>query len=215
MNGPYAKRILQSYAEQGIWPKWYSKKRWRDSPFEFVESFVPKEGSILDIGCGYGLFASLLAVSSQKRSVCGVDIDPRRINVAQQSATDKPNLQFHCIAFDEIKPIPAYNAIIFFDVLHHLSEEQQETMIQESYTRLLPEGLILIKDVSTRPRYKYLWNYLADSMTGLLNITSGSTLHYRSPENMLGLLKKNNFHSEVFEVHKRGLYPHILYRGIK
>src|SRR5881409_2355196 len=56
------------------------------SDLAFVERFVPRNGFIVDLGCGHGLFACL----PREVDLAGVEVDPedppRRRRLAQQAS---------------------------------------------------------------------------------------------------------------------------------
>ena len=70
--------IVRLYPRLSPWGRLYFPLRFLICPFRRVEAAVPKSGVVVDIGCGYGLFANLLAMRSGTRNVLGYDIDAAR-----------------------------------------------------------------------------------------------------------------------------------------
>ncbi len=52
--------LFRFYSHQGLRVSLYAYLRWRLCPFEEIESHIPKEGKIIDVGCGYGLLAKYM-----------------------------------------------------------------------------------------------------------------------------------------------------------
>src|SRR5437016_13877603 len=52
-----------------------------------IGQYLPEEGPVLDIGCGFGLFSLYYAASGPRRFVRGLDRSPRRIALARRSAS--------------------------------------------------------------------------------------------------------------------------------
>ena len=50
----------------------YFKLRPLIIPFDIIEKHVPKKGTIVDLGCGFGIFANFLAIQSDDRKVIGI-----------------------------------------------------------------------------------------------------------------------------------------------
>ena len=96
--------LLELYRPMTSRESFYLRTRWRLCPFERVESLIPKEGSILDFGCGCGLLTNLLALRGPSRSVLAVDLDRDRIRVAERSVKDRKNVRFRCGDVDTLGP---------------------------------------------------------------------------------------------------------------
>lgn len=82
---------------------------------EFVNAFVIKHEimSLLDIGCGDGLNASLLNVPSY----CGVDIAPTALKLAQARCAGQGK------SFTSVIPDAASDMTLSMDVVYHLVED--------------------------------------------------------------------------------------------
>src|SRR4030067_281563 len=129
--------------------------------FETIEKFIPSEGKIVDIGCGYGIFSNYLALCSDKRSIIGVDKNKRKIKYAQRGLK---NTEFKSGDVTKMDlGLCAWFSLI--DVLHHLeSYQQQEELLKFCYDSLERKGIILIKEIDTRPRVKYIFTKFVDSV---------------------------------------------------
>ena len=87
-------------------------QRWYGSPFLAVEPFVPARGRIVDAGCGFGMFAAILALRSGEREVYGLDIDADKIARARSWFGGLPGLRFEravddATGFKELRVVPA------------------------------------------------------------------------------------------------------------
>jgi len=70
-----AKRALGLWKQSSRSTRLHTAIRWWTAPFEALETEVPRSGKILEVGCGHGMLATFLALSSVDRTVVGVDID--------------------------------------------------------------------------------------------------------------------------------------------
>ena len=174
-------------------------------PFRQVEAAVPTSGIIVDVGCGYGLFANLLALRSATRQVIGCDTDASRINIAGSSVGDRRNICFS--VSKEVTVLPCCDAVTLVDVLHHIAPDVRLKLLREIYRQLRPEGCLVIKDIDKTPRCKYLWNYLHDFV-----MTRGAPCHYLANFEMCRLLEDVGFLVVAEPLKTRDPYPHILYR---
>jgi len=78
------------------------------------------KGSVLEVGCGAGMFALAIKKHLPALSVCGCDIDERAINLAKERET---RVDFR---FGDVYKLPyesaSFDAVVSFDVLEHLEE---------------------------------------------------------------------------------------------
>jgi len=134
----------------GIKVTLYVRLRWRLCPFKKIEKHIPKEGTIVDIGCGYGLLANLLVLRSSKREVMGKDLSVKRISIAQKTTNNRKRIQFKYMNALDLQT-RKYNAIVMSDFLHHIDYGAQEQLLVHCYQKLLPGGLLIIEEVDNKP----------------------------------------------------------------
>jgi 2-polyprenyl-3-methyl-5-hydroxy-6-metoxy-1,4-benzoquinol methylase len=197
--------VCRLYPNAALFVKLYSALRFLICPFGLVEAAVPKAGVIVDFGCGYGLFANLLAIRSATRQVIGCDIDAKRIKTAYSSIADRRNVSF--FASENNVSLPPCDAITMVDVLHHMRPDVRAGLLQEAFRKLTPGGHLLVKDIDTVPRAKYIWNYVHD-----LIMTRFGACYYLGKTEMCNLLQQAGFAvvAEPLQTHQP--YSHILYR---
>jgi 2-polyprenyl-3-methyl-5-hydroxy-6-metoxy-1,4-benzoquinol methylase len=155
------REVVALYAPFGWWRQFYARFRLALSRLDQVEQFLPRAGRLLDLGCGYGVVANYLALASPEREVIGIDLDRRRIAVAQRTAANRENITF--IAGDVTQvALPVCDTILMTDVLHHLDFKEQERSLIRLYSMLPANGRLLIQEVNTRPFFKYMCSHIAD-----------------------------------------------------
>lgn len=99
----------------------------------------PPPAKILDLGCGSGWTSSFYAKAGF--DVTGIDISPDAVRAARKHFTDIPNLKFINKDYDEIKFKDTYDAVIFFDSLHHA--ESEVAALSAAYRALKPGGILI------------------------------------------------------------------------
>jgi len=189
-----------------VFARIYLKLRPLIIPFEIVEKHVPKKGNIVDIGCGFGIFANYLALQSSNRNVIGIDYNEKRISTAKINYCSSPNLNFFCGDITNTE-LPNTDVITAIDVLHHIpTEDLQDKFLKTCYSALNNNGKLIIKDVDTKPKWKYIFNFIHDFL-----MTKGEPVLYQDQKTVNKLLKQIGF--EVEKILKIGNYPyaHILY----
>jgi 2-polyprenyl-3-methyl-5-hydroxy-6-metoxy-1,4-benzoquinol methylase len=137
-------------------------------PFEELLPIVPEGSSILDVGCGGGLFLGLLAAGGRIRSGLGFDSAAPAIAVAQRmrrraTAHDiKATLDFQHRGVDDPWPDGFFDVVSIIDVMHHLPPLAQRSVFEMAAARLHPSGLLIYKDMVRKPAWRAWANRLHD-----------------------------------------------------
>lgn len=145
-------------------------QRWRPyiCPFHELLKLVPVGSKQLDVGCGTGLFLSLLAMTERIQSAVGFDPSVEAIAVARATAEQlsrrgyTSRLSFTTASVTDDWPNECYDVISIIDVMHHLPPGAQGALIHKSASHLRPGGLLLYKDMVRRPFWRAWANKLHD-----------------------------------------------------
>lgn len=101
-------------------------------PFHILIDYVPRGATILDVGCGSGLFISLLTSLYRVQSAVGFDADGAAIQAAQAVAAKLPNysrIRFEHRNAHKSWPEGRFDVVSLIDVMHHVRPEQQAELI--------------------------------------------------------------------------------------
>jgi len=175
-------------------------------PFDKVLSRAPVEGRFIEIGCGTGICANLLALDSPTRSVAGYDLNSKVIAAAKQTVRSRPNIAFEAADVRDAVAHGSADVVVAVDLFHHLVPDVQVTVIQQVYQLLRPGGFFLLKEIDRCPRWKYYANWLHDA------VMAGGTPHIwvRDNADYCRLLHAANFTVEVVPMPKAYL-SHVLF----
>lgn len=145
-NAYYYRRLVSNYIYKGPVEEWYVRvKVAMEQNYTLFNSLLPRSGHITNIGCGYGLLDYMLVLMSDERTVLGIDYDADKIAVARHGWLKRDNIDFeHGDALTY--PFPESKAFVLSDMLHYLSEAAQLQVLERCVERLLPGGMILIRD---------------------------------------------------------------------
>lgn len=142
----FREQLKYNYIYKGPVLEWYMRiKTKMENNYQLFHELLPKEGRILDIGCGYGFMDYMLTWTSPGRMITGIDYDEDKIATAAWCYNKPAQLQFihGDISTATLEP---YDAFILSDVLHYLPAEEQELLLQQCIERLAPDGVIVIRD---------------------------------------------------------------------
>jgi len=126
-------------------------------PLNEINKAIPKQGKIIDLGCGEGVTAKYLAHTSA-RVVIGVDNNKKRLQNSPQN-----NLSF---VFADIRDYNLKNAdaIIISDVLHHLKYEDQKKLLAKIAKGFKKGKVLILKEIDTsefvRSKLSRFWDFV-------------------------------------------------------
>ena len=134
---------------------------------------------ILDIGCG----PAQILEHIPKCDYYGYDIDRRSIQYAKKKYYQK-NYHFYCKKFNktELKKLPKFDFIIFFGILHHLSNKEVHEILKLCKKLMKKNSKILTEDPILLENQNVFAKFLIKKDRGL---------NVRDKQEYINLLKKH------------------------
>jgi 2-polyprenyl-3-methyl-5-hydroxy-6-metoxy-1,4-benzoquinol methylase len=181
-----------------------------------MDLLLPDEGRILDVGCGFGLFASYFGQMQPRRRIVGVDPNARRIRLATHVAeavglTGANAPSFHVGDVRDAQLVGPFAGIYVLDVMHHIPKVDQVPVLERLRDLLVPGGVLVIKDITTEPHYQLLFTKLLDRvMVGL-----DEELAYRHHREWGEVLASLGFKVRMVRVPDVLPYPHVVIAATK
>ena len=173
-----------------------------------IGQYLPEEGPVLDIGCGFGLFSLYYAATGPRRFVRGIDVNGRRIVLARRAAR---RLGLDNVAYAEgdardFKGDHEALGAYMLDIVHHIPPETVAPLFRQLRRSLVPGSRLLVKDVDTRPAPKRWFTWAMDKA-----MAPRTPVHYWSADDLQAVLETSGF-----RVHRHLMvdvlpYPHVLY----
>ncbi len=207
--------VLALYADAGRATHAFLRGRILISDLEFIERQVPVSGTIVDLGCGHGLFANLMALRSPERRVIGIDPSAGKIELARGTIGDRSNIDFIRAGIFDCG-ISECDAITIVDVLYLLPRQEQKRVLVECRRKLRPGGVLVWKAQERRPCWKFAWTYLQELITASAGLILGrryGRLAFMSREQALAALREAGFKPRTVEMKTRRPYTDIIYLG--
>ncbi len=133
-------------------------------PFEELIPLVPSGSRVLDVGCGGGLFLTLMADRIGLGDSIGFDANATVIGLAQGAAqrAQLDTLEFRHLAVEEAWPEGEFDVVSIIDVMHHVPPDAQRDVIKLCAQHVKPGGILLYKDMCRRPLWRAWMNRLHD-----------------------------------------------------
>lgn len=198
----FKEKLLYNYIYKGPVLEWYLKVKIRlENYYEKFDELLPKEGNLLDIGCGYGFMSYMLHwSSSEKRIMTGIDYDEEKIATANHCFSKTNKLRFIHENINDFS-FEKYNGIVISDVLHYLKSDQQMDIINKAIQSLLPNGLLMIRDGDADLKAKHKGTQFTEFMsTKVLSFNKKvNALNYLSGKTIEQIARKHQLKFEILD----------------
>jgi uncharacterized protein len=197
----FRQKVIRNYIYKGPVLEWYLRIKLRlEDNYNLINSRIPSEAYIVDIGCGYGYLAYMLSFVSEKRRLLGLDYDTNKISIAGHCISKNDRIQFIHANVTEY-PLGHADIYILSDVLHYLTNEQQEKLLAKCIENLNPGGKIIIRDADsdllTRHRRTRFTEFF--STRSGFNKTGEQSLFFFSSKKIQDIAERYKMTTEVFE----------------
>jgi cyclopropane fatty-acyl-phospholipid synthase-like methyltransferase len=211
--------IFRTYAGSSLLTRLFILIRCWVCPFQALIDFLRHAGplhSLVDIGCGHGLFLHLALLHLPRLTCYGVDHDPRKIIIARSSRSQG---QVTFLTSDEMEGhLPSrVDCISLIDVLYSIPPNQWSQIFALVSRQLKSDGLLIVKETVNRPRWKYTVCLVQEILAiKILKYTKGHFPRLPSVQYYLMQLSLNGFEVISHRRLDRGyLWPHYLFAARK
>jgi ubiquinone/menaquinone biosynthesis C-methylase UbiE len=209
MRNATIRRIIRAYDDPVVsaycWVRfWILRQRFLDE----IGQYLPESGSVLDIGCGFGLFSLYYAASGPRRLLRGLDVNGRRIALARRAAARLgiDNVVYEQADARDFKGDAEVQAAYMLDIVHHIPPAMVPSLLGQLRRALPPRGVLLVKDVDTRPTPKRWFTWALDKA-----MSPTTPVCYWSAEALTAALEAARFTVRRHLMVDLLPYPHILY----
>lgn len=160
-------------------------------PFWKINNILPKNGSIIDIGCGAGIMSNYLALSSSERKILGVDLSKSRILSAKKSIGKRKNIEFKLGDATKMM-IEKYDNYLLVDVLHHIPFPDQQKLLSLLSKKLKKNSLLVIKEVDRSNRLPFLFGHFWEKI-----LYPREQINVRTKKEWIKIFTKLNLKSNI------------------
>jgi 2-polyprenyl-3-methyl-5-hydroxy-6-metoxy-1,4-benzoquinol methylase len=162
-------------------------------PFHILVDVIPPNCTILDVGCGAGLFIALLAYLGRVRSAVGFDTDRVAILAAESIASRLSNSSQICFEHRNAHapwPEGRFDVVCLIDILHHVRPGKQVGLISTAAEHVAEGGMLLYKDMVRRP----FWRAWANRVHDLLSVREW--IYYPKINDVIAWAEAEDLHLE-------------------
>lgn len=140
--------------------------RWKlklDRIFSMLRDDDLGTGSVVDLGCGYGMVLAFVACTDNARELYGCDLNSHRINIARHGLS-----AFNAsVQVEDVRrfQFSAAGLILMFDVLQYLPADDQLALLKRCTDALEAGGKLIFR---AHDRQRGLWSMLTVGLDWLL-----------------------------------------------
>lgn len=184
--------ILRRYRGGGAGARLYRRLRLRFGGLAALAARLPREGLVVDLGCGEGLLVHLLRDAAPGVRVLAVDHDAARIARVAASA---PGVEVACADFATFE-LPPCDGIALVDVLHYLDAAAQERLLDRAAAALRPGGTLLLREPDAGGGWRFRLARLHERVFLGLGWTRAALGRFRSGAEWTSLLAARGLAAE-------------------
>lgn len=190
-----ARRASDRYVGTSITAWEFARGKLRGDPLYrevLFAGWLPSGGRLLDIGCGQGLMLALLAEAEHMyredgmpsgvrvprfERMAGIELRAHRARLARTALGPDADV----LESDARKMAPGANrAVLLFDVLHMMSEAEQDALLTAAVSALEPGGVILVREADASAGWGFAAVRLGNRLTALASGAWRQPLSFRT-----------------------------------
>jgi 2-polyprenyl-3-methyl-5-hydroxy-6-metoxy-1,4-benzoquinol methylase len=128
--------------------------------FAALDRMKTEPKSILDVGCGGGIFTSRLALQYPQAKIVGIDVNRDAIAFAKKNVNLPTNISYESRNQGQLIESPkSYDVVMSTLVCHHLSDEQIIDFLQRATN--VAKKKVIINDLHRNPLAYYLFKLVS------------------------------------------------------
>jgi uncharacterized protein (DUF2062 family)/SAM-dependent methyltransferase len=197
------------YLGSGITAWEFARAKLRNDPIYrqvVTTGLLPERGRLLDVGCGQGLLLAIVAAARAAAdegtwpngwatpprhvTLVGVDLRPRVAQIAREALADVAVIEqvdARTLACGD----QAADVIALFDMLHLMSGEEQETLLDALIAALPPGGRLLVREADAAGGWRFRFVRFGNWLTALTQRRWRQKFYFRTAAEWRALLARH------------------------
>ena len=176
------------------------------------DGLIKDSARIIDVGCGLGVLAALLATSETSEAnaasewpqtwspppkdwtLRGFDLRRKAVAAGSEALCDLGDRVSLNVGDARVVALPACDVIVMLDVLHYMDRDAQQELLEGAHRALAAGGVLLLRvsDMTTHWRSRFTW--LVDWWVTLLRDRRWPRMHCRTLAEWRLLLESIGYH---------------------
>ncbi len=208
VNPSALRRAFASYQGAPVTTRAFVAARYVVAPLAPIErEFRGRSGLFLSLGSGLCMLERYLAELNPRLSFEGVDLDPAKVDLIARTRHRSPRVGLRLADATTLEAqADTFDGALVCDALHHFLPDTHTDVVATVARTVKPGGVVVVKDLDTRPAWKYHWNRLHDRI-----VAGPEPIWCRTPAEMAMLLEKAGLEVELAERVDNALTPYAHY----
>jgi SAM-dependent methyltransferase len=164
-----------------------------DPMFPRLSDFVKPGMKLVDIGCGFGIPAAWLLTLYPDLTFIACDPEPERARIAARVLGDRAKVTGRG-AMDLSLDRGEIDAVLLLDILHYLKDKEAAELLARLRAALSREGRLIIRVTLPGSSFSF-FRFVEETRLRL----KGVKPHWRSREQLVGMMGNAGFHAEIVE----------------
>ncbi|RMG07968.1 MAG: class I SAM-dependent methyltransferase, partial [Planctomycetota bacterium] len=189
----WAEPLARAYRLLGATVGHYAASKLRRDPvLAALPELCPGEGKVLQLGCGLGLASARLALYDPRRTIRGLDHDPRKVALARAALGETTGARFE-LGDAFTAPLGRPEVVLLIDVLHYWPYEEQDRLLARC-AEALPAGGRLVLREGTLDAPGHRWVAWGERLALSLGFTRGGAgLFFDTEEGLRARVRRAGF----------------------
>jgi uncharacterized protein (DUF2062 family)/2-polyprenyl-3-methyl-5-hydroxy-6-metoxy-1,4-benzoquinol methylase len=181
------RRALVRYRNAPLGDRLYVAVKLRTDPIVGALQSLPGSfGRLLDAGAGRGQLSLLALELERATEVVGFDWDARKTGLAQRAAMGEARYFQADICSVTWPPV---DTILMADVLHYLTPDRQDAVLERAVAAMSPGGRLLVREVETARGWRTLVTRVSEHVGRLVGYNEGRRLCFRPISRLVARLE--------------------------
>ena len=121
------------------------------------------DSKVLEIGCGIGIFTSLICMTAKRGRVVATDISGESVALANMRCSFHKNSEFFTTDMSDFLLDEKFDFIVLADVLEHIPFEAYSNLF-EKISGMMHSGSIMFASIPSPPQIEFLKKFQPDKL---------------------------------------------------
>jgi SAM-dependent methyltransferase len=185
---------MKRFRRLGAYPRLFAWFKMRLDPmFPRLGDFLPETGTVLDIGCGFGVAATWMLARSEGLRVVAIEPDEDRVVIARFVLGERGEV--HEGAAPEGLPDVAAAVVVCLDVIHHLDDGRLAATLARVRKCLPRGGRLILRTTLPAPGRVPFYRWYETRRLAM----AGLAAHYRDRNTVVQAIENSSLHVVTVE----------------